>query len=237
MAGRGGYGAGPLPGEGPRSSLGSGCSGKRRAGGLALAAAVLAVSAPGAGASPIPAGKTVDARVMVAWPLTTSGVPASDAAFYRPMTIDAGVGLRLFMVKGELLVSVPSFTTEDVSAGDVSTRNVAFLAGRGSYRCKKARMRGPADASGRAVNFCVSYTPDANGFVFKFKYDGEIALNSRGFYDYALRFDIADRSCQVALRSGAMKMTIKTPNYDVVQSAKARAKSSSCTIIDGRQTF
>lgn len=199
-------------------------------------AMLIGVEVP-AGAAPIPADTTVEAQLMAAWPTTWSGMPASDAQFYKPVTMEAGVGLRLFMVKNEMLVSVPRYTTQAVTAGGVSTRQTAFIAGRGSYRCKKAILQGPAPASEENVNFCVSYKPDAQGFSFQFKYESVSAMDSRASYHYSLRFDIESGRCQVRLISGSMKTVTKTANYNVTSTANARMKSASCTLLDGKQTF
>lgn len=94
-------------------------------------------------------------------------------------------------------------------------------------------MTGTAEASGRDVNFCVSCTLDASGFLFKLECNGEIALNTRGFLNYAPRLDIRHRSCQVAVRSGASKMTLKIPHDDVAPSAATGEKASVCKIVEG----
>lgn len=204
---------------------------------LGVLATTLASGAAPAGAAPIPADKTVDAKVMISWPTTWSGMPPSDAKHYKSTTIESGVGLRLFMVKDQLLVSVPSFTTQDVMAGGVSTRNAAFIAGRGSYRCKKATLKSPGKATGDAVNFCASYRPGANGFQFRFKFESESYLSARVFYEYAMQFDVDAQKCQVELLSGSMRTTVKAANYDVTQSASARPKSTSCKLLPGKQTY
>ncbi|WP_371347805.1 hypothetical protein [Ancylobacter sp. IITR112] len=204
---------------------------------LAVSALASPALASPALAAPIPADTTLDLRVMVGWPTRASGMPAADAAFYPPVTIEAGIGLRLFMVKDQMLVSVPHFTTQDVMAGGVATRQAAFIAGRGAYRCKKATLGSPGQPTAQAVNFCLSYAPEAGGFVFRFKYAGEVATNAQGSYDYALRVAVDGGGCTVRLLSGAMKIVVRQPAYDITQSATALARSASCTRLQGKQTY
>lgn len=205
---------------------------------IGLAAAALGASAPGASAMPLQDGYTVDARIGLLWQDRRTETLLNGRAKTSTSTFDDTVSLRLFRVKGQLIVSMP-----DLSAGTVFTDGKeriknAFRVGAGQYACKKLDQE-----AGAVGQVCFMYQEQANALIVSHRYIGD-QYDATGEYERVFRIRFAAGDCTAELVSGKSRFRTDEGGMVVLPDVKssetvgtAQFNGSSCRLLKGRKAF
>lgn len=216
----------------------SGYAGSRGARRVAMWVAVVVLATPldAARAQGVPRDRTIEASVTLQWETTRTVTPKFGFKSSKTTRRQETIKLRLFEVKGRLVLSLPDFADGTVFVDGKAVTKHAMLAGHGSPHCSSIVWEG-----GPKGDFCVSYQSDTDGLLLKYRYQGAFDVGVTGFYEYAVRFGLSSKGCTAALAGAQQDINEKIYHDPSLLSAHeistARTAGGSCKLINGRKAF
>lgn len=190
-----------------------------------------------AAAKGMPDGYTVEASINMKVRQTTVSVFENGRKKTERSTYDSGTKVRIFKLKGLLVVSFPDFQQGTVFTNDKARTKAAFKATSGKFTCKSLQHEG----GGRSKS-CARFTEFDNGFTLEMTDSGFVGFGM-GKESYTYSFEVKDGDCLARL-VGAKREWDGASGLLPVPGLKSQPvtetltfNGSSCKLLKGRKSY